>query len=81
MDVPDHKIPHGSTSDPQPLASPTPAAVARHVGHMWVTDILEECEEVLARALEVQPSRVLKYMVTDIYLQGTGIRPRPLVTC
>ena len=37
VDVQDHKIQHGSTSDPRPLRSPTPAAVARHLGRTWVT--------------------------------------------
>ena len=57
VDVPDRKIQHGSTSDPQPLRSPTPAAVARHVGHAWAMDSPEQREEALAGALEIQPSR------------------------
>ena len=50
VDVPDRKIQHGSTSEPQPLRSPTPAAVARHVGRAWVTDSPEQREEALAGA-------------------------------
>ena len=53
MDVPNRKIQHGSTSDPLPLRSPTPEAIARHVGRTWVTDSPEEQEEALAGA----PSR------------------------
>ena len=68
VDVPDHKTQHGSTSHPQPLRSPTPTAVARHVGCAWVTDSPEQREEALAGAPETQPSRVLRYMGTDIYL-------------
>ena len=78
VDVPDRKIQHGSTSDPQPLQLPTPAAVARHVGRTWVTDSPEQREEALAGASEVQPSRVLRYMETDIYLQDTPTAPRNL---
>ena len=37
VDVPDRKIQHGLTSDPRPLRSPTPVAVARHLGRTWVT--------------------------------------------
>ena len=79
MDVPDRKIQHGSTSDPQPLRSPTPVAVARHVGHVWATDSPEQREEALAGAPEIRPSRVLGYMGTDIYLQGTPTAPRNLL--
>ena len=32
VDVPDRNIQHGSTSDPLPLRSSTPEAVARHMG-------------------------------------------------
>ena len=78
MDVPDRKLQHGSTSDPQPLCSPTPAAVAQHVGHTWATDSPEQREEALAGAPEIQPSRVLRYMGMDIYLQGTPTAPRNL---
>ena len=78
VDVPDRKIQHGSTSDPQPLRSPTLAAVAQHVGRAWVTDSPEQQEEALAGALEIQPSRVLRYMGIDIYLQGTPTAPRNL---
>ena len=53
VDAPDRKIQHGSTSDPQPLCSPTPAAVARHVGHTWATDTSEHREEALAGASEI----------------------------
>ena len=75
VDVPDRKIQHGLTSDPQPLRSPTPAAVARHVGHTWATDSPEQREEALPGAPEIQPSRVLRYMGTDMYLQGTPTAP------
>ena len=78
VDVPDRKIQHGSTSDPQPLRSPTPAAVARHVGHTRVTDSPQQRDEALAGAPEIQPSQVLRYMGTDIYLQGTSTAPRNL---
>ena len=78
VDVPDRKIQHGTTSDPQPLRSPTPAAVARHVGHVWTTDSPEQREEALAGAPEIQPSRVLRFMGTDIYLQGTPTALRNL---
>ena len=57
VDVPDRKIQHGSTSDPRPLQSPTPAAVARHVGHAWATDSPEQW--ALAGAPEILPSWVL----------------------
>ena len=56
VDVPDRKIQHGSTSYPQPLRSPTPEAIAWHVGHTWVTDSPEEREEALAGAPEIPPS-------------------------
>ena len=56
MDVPDRKIQHGSTSDPQPLRSRTPEAVTRHVGRAWVMDSPEEREEALAGAPEIPPS-------------------------
>ena len=78
VDVPDRKIQHGLTSDPQPLRSPTPVAVAQHVCRAWVTDSPEQQEEALAGAPEIQPSRVLRYMGTDIYLQGTPTAPRNL---
>ena len=78
VDVADRKIQHGSTSDPQPLRSPTPVAVARHVGHAWATDSPEQRGEALAGAPEIQPFRVLRYMGTDIYLQGTPTAPRNL---
>ena len=78
VDVPDRKIQHGSTSDPQPLRSPTPAAIARHVGRAWVTDSPEQREEALAGTPEIQPSRFLRYMGTDIYLHGTPTAPREL---
>ena len=78
MDVPDRKIQHGSTSDPRPLRSPTPAAVARHLGRTWVTSTLDQRQEALAGAPEIQPSGVLRYMGTDIYLQGTPTAPRNL---
>ena len=78
VDVPDRKIQHGSTSDPRPLRSPTPAAVARHLGRAWVTSTPDQRREALARAPEIQPSRVLRYMGTDIYLQGAPTAPRNL---
>ena len=78
VDVPDRKIQHGSTSDPQPLRSPTPAAVAQHVGRTWVTDSPEQQEEALTGAPEIQPSWILRYMGTDIYLRGTPTAPRNL---
>ena len=78
MDVPDRKIQHGSTSDPRPLRSPTPAAVARHLGRAWVTSTPDQRREALAGAPEIQPSRVLRYMGTDIYLQGAPTAPRSL---
>ena len=78
MDVRDRKIQHGSTTDPQPLRWPTPEAVARHVGRAWVTDSPEERGEALAGAPEIPPSQVLRYMETDIYLQGTPTAPRTL---
>ena len=78
VDVPDRKIQHGSTADPQPLRSPTPEAVARHVGHAWATDSPEQWEAALAGAPEIQPSGLLRYMGTDIYLQGTPTAPRNL---
>ena len=56
VDVLDRKIQHGSTSDPQPLRSPTPEAVTRHVGHAWVTNSPEEQEEALDGAPEILPS-------------------------
>ena len=67
-----------STGRPPPLQSPTLAAVTRHVGHAWTTDSPEQREEALAGAPEIQPSRVLRYMGTDIYLQGTPTAPRNL---
>ena len=76
--VPDHKIQHGPTSDPQPLRSPTPAAVARHVGRAWVTNTPGRREEALTGAPEIQAFRVLRYMGTNIYLQGTPTAPRNL---
>ena len=78
MDVPDRKIQHGSTSDPQQLRLPTLEAVARHVGRVWLTDSLEEREEALAGAPEIPPFQVLRYMGTDIYLQCTPTAPRNL---
>ena len=78
VDVPDRKIQHGSTSDPQPLLSPMPAAVARHLGSTWTTDTPGQRQEALAGAPEIQPSGVLRYMGTDIYLQGTPVAPRDL---
>ena len=75
VDVPDRKIQHGSTSDPRPVRSPTPAAVARHLGRAWVTSTPDQRREALAGAPEIQPSRVLRYMGTDIYLQGAPTAP------
>ena len=78
VDVPGCKIHHGSTSDPQPLHSPTPEAIARQLGRVWVTDSPEEREEALAGPPEIPPSQVLRYMGTDIYLHGTPAPPRNL---
>ena len=39
---------------------------------------LSHCLGALAGAPEIQPSRVLRYMGTDIYLQGTPTAPRNL---
>ena len=78
MDVPDRKIQHGSTSDPQPPRSPTPEAIAWHMGRAWVTDSPEEREEALAGSPKIPPSQVLRYMGTDIYLKGTRTAPRNL---
>ena len=35
-------------------------------------------EEALAGAPEIEPSQFLRYMGTDIYLQGTATAPRNL---
>ena len=78
VDVPDRKIQHGSTSGPQPPRSPTPEAVTRRVGRAWVTNSAEEREEALAGAPEIPPSQVLRYMGTDIYLQGMPTASRNL---
>ena len=56
VDVADRTIEHGSACDPQPLCSPTPEAIARHVGRVWVTDSPEEGEEVLAGSPEIPRS-------------------------
>ena len=78
-----HGHPGGQQTGPAALAgtptSPGPAAVARHVGHAWATDSPDQREEALARAPEIQPSRVLRYMGSDIYLQGTPTAPRNLL--
>ena len=66
VDVPDRKIQLGSTSHPRPLRSPTPAAVARHLGGTWATSTPDQRREALAEAPEIQPSGVLRYMGTDI---------------
>ena len=68
VDVADRQIEGGPTCDPPPLRLPTPQGVARHVGGVWVTDSPEEREEALAGVREIQPSRVLGHMGTDIYL-------------
>ena len=78
VDVPDRKIQHGSTSDPRPLRSPTPAAVARHLGRTWVASTPDQRQEALAEAPQIQPSGVLRYMGMDIYLHGTPTPPRNL---
>ena len=78
VDIPYRKIQHGSTSHPRPLRSPTPAAVARHLGRAWVTSTPDQRREALAGAPEIQPSRVLRYMGTDIYLHGAPTAPRNL---
>ena len=72
------KIELASTTDPQPLRSPTPEALARHVGCAWVTDSLQESEEVLAGAPDIPPSQVLREMGTDMYLPGTATAPNNL---
>ena len=76
--VPNRKIQHGSTSDPQSLRSPTPAAVTRHMGRAWVANTPDQREESLAGAPETHPSRVLCYMGTDTYLQSKPTAPRNL---
>ena len=43
-----------------------------------MTDSLEEHEEALPGAPKIPPSQVLRYMGTDIYLQGTPTAPRNL---
>ena len=68
----------GSSSDPQPLRSPTPTGVARHLGRTWVTYTPDQRQEALDGAPEIQPSKVLRYMGTDIYLQGVPTPPRNL---
>ena len=78
VDLPDRKIQHGWTSDPRPQRSPTPAAVARHLGRTWVTSTPDQRREALAEAPEIQRSGVLRYMGTDIYLQGAPTAPRNL---
>ena len=78
MDVPDHQIQYGSTSDSRPLPWPTPAAVARHLGQTWVTSTPDQRREALAEAPEIQPSGLLRYMGTDIYLQEAPTAPRNL---
>ena len=75
VDVPDRKIQHGSTPDPRPLRSPTPAAVACHLGRTWATSTRDQRREALAEAPEIQPSGVLRYMGTDIYLSGSANSP------
>ena len=77
VDVPDRKIQHGSTSDPRPLRSPTPAAVARQLGRAWVTSTPDLRREALAGAPEIQPSRVLHAandaLMVLAYTHVTGI--------
>ena len=48
-------------------------------GRAWVADTPEQREEALAGAPEILPSRVLRYMGTYIYLQGTPTAPRNLL--
>ena len=79
VDVLDRKIQQGSTSNPQPLLSPTPAAIARHLGNAWTTDTPGQRQEALAGAPEIQPSSVLRYMGTDIYISRA--RPSRPETC
>ena len=43
-----------------------------------MTDSLEAWEEALAGAPEIPPSQFLRYMGTDIHLQGTPTAPRNL---
>ena len=76
--IPDHKIQHGSTSNPQCLRSPTRTAVAGHLGRPWVTDTPDQRQEALAGAPKIQPSSVLRNMGTDIYLQEKRIACRNL---
>ena len=45
VDVPGRKIHHGSTSDPQPLRSPTPEAMAQHVGRHVVCSTVFRWED------------------------------------
>ena len=75
VNVPDCKIQHGSTSEPQPLRSPTLAAVTRHMDRGWITDSPKQREEALAGAPDIQSSRVVRYMGTNIYLGGTPTAP------
>ena len=48
------------------------------MGRAWITDSPEQREEALAGAPDIQPSRVLRYMGTDIDLQGTPTASRSL---
>ena len=48
------------------------------MGRARITDSPEQQEEALAEAPEIQPSRVLRYMGTDVYLLGTPTAPRNL---
>ena len=75
VDLPDRKS--STVGHPTPR-SPTPAAVAQHVGHTCATNSPERREEALAGALEIQPFWVLRHMGRDIYLQGTPMDPRNL---
>ena len=75
MDVPNRKVKHGSTSNPQPLRSSTPVAMARHLGRTCVRDTPDLRQKALAGAPEIQSSEVLRYMGMDIYLQGAPIAP------
>ena len=53
-------------------------AVARHLGRTRVTSTPGQRQEALAGTPEIQPSGVLRYMGTDIYLEGTPTPPRNL---
>ena len=75
VSVVDKKIQHGSTQDPTPLLYPVSAAVDAHVGCTWVTDTPEAREWALRNSRELPPAPVLRYMGTNIFLQGKPTTP------